>query len=146
MWRFYPKSFPMLILAGFSLAVVPLIFALINNAVSIRELATKSQRAVFNAVQATQSSRQFIEQITSMERSVRQFSILADPQIFSVFEASHREFLDTVRRMRALPLLPAQQRVLDRMSEIENLLFTSVAGLRNQPRLVADLVDDYVSL
>jgi two-component system sensor histidine kinase GlrK len=146
MWRFYPKSFPMLILAGFSLAVVPLIFALINNAVSIRELATKSQRAVFNAVQATQSSRQLIEQITSMERSVRQFSILADPQIFSVFETSHREFLDTVTRMRILPLLPAQQRVLARMSEIENLLFTSVAGLRNQPRLVADLVDDYVSL
>ena len=29
MWRFYPKSFPMLILAGFSLAVVPLIFALV---------------------------------------------------------------------------------------------------------------------
>ena len=54
MWRFYPKSFPMLILAGFSLAVVPLIFALVNNAVSIRELATKSQRAVYNAVQATQ--------------------------------------------------------------------------------------------
>jgi two-component system sensor histidine kinase GlrK len=136
----------MLILAGFSLAVVPLIFALINNAVSIRELATKSQRAVFNAVQATQSSRQLIEQITGMERSVRQFSILADPQIFSVFEASHREFIDTVKRLRGLPLLPAQQRVLDRMSEIENLLFTSVAGLRNQPRLVADLVDDYVSL
>lgn len=146
MWRFYPKSFPMLILAGFSLAVVPLIFALVNNAVSIRELATKSQRAVFNAVQATQSSRQMIEQITGMERSVRQFSILADPQIFSVFETSHRDFLETVRRMRVLPLLPAQQRVLDRMSEIENLLFTSVAGLRDQPRLVADLVDDYVSL
>jgi len=45
MWRFYPKSFPMLILAGFSLAVLPLIFALINNAISIHELATKSQRA-----------------------------------------------------------------------------------------------------
>ena len=146
MWRFYPKSFPMLILAGFSLAVVPLIFALVNNAVSIRELATKSQRAVYNAVQATQSSRQLIEQITSMERSARQFSILAEPQIFSVFEATHRDFLDTVRRMRGLPLMPAQVRVLDRMAEIENLLFTSVAGLRDQPRMVADLVDDYVNL
>jgi len=146
MWRFYPKSFPMLILAGFSLAVVPLIFALVNNAVSIRELATKSQRAVYNAVQATQSSRQLIEQITSMERSARQFSILAEPQIFSVFEATHRDFLDTVRRMRGLPLMPTQVRMLDRMAEIENLLFTSVAGLRDQPRMVADLVDDYVNL
>ena len=66
MWRYYPKSFPMLILAGFSLAVLPLIFALINNALSIHEIATKSQRAVFNAVQATQNSRLLIEQLTSM--------------------------------------------------------------------------------
>lgn len=145
-WRFYPRSFPILILAGFSLAVVPLIFALVNNAVSIRELATKSQRAVYNAVQATQSSRQLIEQINSMERSARQFSILADPQIFSVFEASHNEFVATVEKMRPLPLLPAQVRVLDRMSAMENLLFTSVAGLHYQPRLVADLVDDYGNL
>ena len=78
MWRFYPKSFPMLILAGFSLAVLPLIFALINNAMSIHELATKSQRAVYNAVQATQNSRLLIEQLTSMERSARQYSILGD--------------------------------------------------------------------
>jgi len=145
-WRFYPRSFPLLILVGFSLAVVPLIFALINNAVSIRELANKSQRAVYNAVQATQNSRQLIEQINSMERSARQFSILADPQIFSVFETSHHEFVSTVEKMRPLPLLPAQVRVLDRMSARENLLFTSVSGLHYQPKLVADLVDDYSDL
>lgn len=145
-WRFYPRSFPLLILVGFSLAVVPLIFALVNNAVSIRELATKSQRAVYNAVQATQASRQLIEQINSMERSARQFSILAEPQIFSVFEASHTEFVTTVEKMRPLPLLPAQVRVLDRMTAMENLLFTSVAGLHYQPRLVSDLVDDYSNL
>jgi two-component system sensor histidine kinase GlrK len=146
MWRFYPKSFPMLILAGFSLAVVPLIFALINNAVSIRELATKSQRAVYNAVQATQTSRQLIEQITSMERSARQFSILADPQIFRVFETTHRDFQQTIRRMHLLPLMPEQRRVLDRMAESENVLFAGVAGLRSQPRMVFDLVDDYANL
>jgi two-component system sensor histidine kinase GlrK len=136
----------MLILAGFSLAVVPLIFALINNAVSIRELATKSQRAVYNAVQATQTSRQLIEQITSMERSARQFSILADPQIFRVFETTHRDFQQTIRRMHLLPLMPEQRRVLDRMAESENVLFAGVAGLRSQPRMVFDLVDDYANL
>ena len=93
-FSFYPKSFPMLILVGFSLAVLPLILALINNAVSIRELATKSQRAVYNAVQATQSSRKMIEQITSMERSARQFSILADPQIFLVLEETQALLTD----------------------------------------------------
>ena len=73
----------MLILAGFSLAVLPLIFALINNALSIHEIATKSQRAVYNAVQATQNSRLLIEQLTSMERGARQYSILGDAELFS---------------------------------------------------------------
>ncbi len=142
-FSFYPKSFPMLILVGFSLAVLPLILALINNAVSIRELANKSQRAVYNAVQATQSSRKIIEQITSMERTARQFSILADPQIFLVLEETHASFLNTVEQARALPLLPEQVHVLERIGEMENLLFTSIAGLHEQPTLVVDLVDDY---
>lgn len=133
----------MLILVGFSLAVLPLILALVNNAVSIRELATKSQRAVFNAVQATQSSRKMIEQITSMERSARQFSILGDPQIFLVLEETHRDFLATVEGTRPLPLLPEQVHVLERISEMENLLFTSIAGLHDRPHLIVDLVEDY---
>src|SRR6185295_13929145 len=94
----------MLILAGFSLAVLPLIFALINNAISIYELATKSQRAVYNAVQATQNSRLLIEQLTRMERSARQYSILVDPELFAAYEMSHRDFLDTVKRMQGLSL------------------------------------------
>jgi len=145
-WRFYPKSFPMLILTGFALAVLPLIFALINNAISFHELATKSQRAVINAVQLTQSSRLLIEQITSMERGVRQYSILADPEIFAVFETAHREFVDTAKRMQGLQLLPDQVRLLNQMSGVESRLFASVAASRAQPRLVDDLADDYVEL
>ena len=105
-WRFYPKSFPMLILAGFALAVLPLIFALINNALSIHELASKSQRAVINAVQVTQSTRLLIEQITGMERGARQFAILADPELYSLFETAHRDFAETARRMQTLRSAP----------------------------------------
>ncbi len=136
----------MLILAGFALAVLPLIFALINNAISIHELATKSQRAVFNAVQVTQSSRLLIEQITGMERSARQFSILADPELYSLFETAHRDFVETARRMQTLDLLPGQLSILKQMVEVENRLFASVAALRQQPRLVVDLADDYSEL
>ena len=145
-WRFYPKSFPMLILAGFALAVLPLIFALINNAVSIHELASKSQRAVINAVQVTQSTRLLIEQITGMERGARQYAILADPELYALFESAHRDFSETARRMQTLDLLPGQVRILTQMVEVENRLFAGVAALREQPRLVVDLVDDYVEL
>jgi two-component system sensor histidine kinase GlrK len=136
----------MLILAGFGLAVLPLIFALINNAVSIHELAINSQRAVFNAVQATQSSRQLIEQITNMDRSARQYAILAEARILTVLETAHREFGDTARRMRTLPLLPEQVLLLGEMSTREEQLFSTVLALREQPRQVADIVDGYAAL
>ncbi len=145
-WRFYPKSFPMLILAGFALAVLPLIFALINNALSIHELASKSQRAVINAVQVTQSTRLLIEQITGMERGARQFAILADPELYSLFETAHRDFAETARRMQTLDLLPGQLSILKQMVEVENRLYAGVAALRQQPRLVVDLADDYSEL
>lgn len=145
-WRFYPKSFPMLILAGFALAVLPLIFALINNALSIHELANKSQRAVINAVQVTQSTRLLIEQITGMERSARQFSILAEPELYAVFDTAHRDFTETASRMHSLDLLPGQVRLLNQMVELEGRLSAGVGALRSQPRLVADVADDYIEL
>lgn len=65
MMRFhYPRSFLKLLLIGFALVALPLIFALINNAISIDRLANRSQRAVYQAAQATQSSRQLAELLT----------------------------------------------------------------------------------
>ena len=143
MWRFYPKSFPMLILAGFSLAVLPLIFALINNAISIHELATKSQRAVYNAVQATQNSRLLIEQLTNMERSARQYSILVDRSLFNAYGQSHKEFLDTVKRMQALTLPREQTRALAELSQAEGVIFENVTGLRDDPKRLTTVVEHY---
>ena len=56
MQRYYPRSFLKLLLIGFTLVALPLIFALINNAVSVDRLANRSQIAVHQAVLATQAS------------------------------------------------------------------------------------------
>ena len=99
MQLYYPRSFLKLILAGFSLAVLPLIFALINNAYSIHQLATHSQRAVYQGVQTTQNTRFLIEQITSMERSIRQFAIIGDPSLLQGYGLAHERFTETARKM-----------------------------------------------
>jgi len=41
-----PDSFPKLLAVGFAMVALPLIFALINNAVSINQFANRSQRAL----------------------------------------------------------------------------------------------------
>lgn len=145
-WRLYPGSFPMLILVGFGLAVLPLMVALINNAVSIHKLAVNSERAVYKAVQATQDSRLLIEQITSLERGARQYSILAEPRILEVLQSTHRAFGETVRRMRSLPLLPEHDALLNKLASQEDLLYSRVLALRDQPRQIAGLVDEYGDL
>jgi len=143
MWRFYPKSFPMLILAGFSLAVLPLIFALINNAISIHELSTKSQRAVYNAVQATQNSRLLIELLTGMERGARQYSILGEPELFNGFRAAHNDFVDTVRRMRLLSLPREQTTALGELAQAEAAIYENVSNLRDRPKELSTVVEHY---
>jgi len=143
MWRFYPKSFPMLILAGFSLAVLPLIFALINNAISIHELSTKSQRAVYNAVQATQNSRLLIELLTEMERSARQYSILGEPELFNSFGTAHKEFAETVDRMRSLSLPKQQAAALAGLAEAEAEIYENVSSLRDRPKDLGRAVERY---
>ena len=53
--RFYPRSFSKLLFVGFALIALPLMFALINNAISIDQLGNQSQKAVHQAVQAAVS-------------------------------------------------------------------------------------------
>ena len=142
-WRFYPKSFPMLILAGFSLAVLPLIFALVNNAISVHELSTKSQRAVSNAVQATQNSRLLIEQLTGMERSARQYSILGEPTLFQGYQAGHEDFIATVKRMRSLSLPREQAKALNELAQTENIIFGKLTSMRSDPKHLGAVVDHY---
>ncbi|MBI2508572.1 MAG: hypothetical protein HYV99_00775 [Betaproteobacteria bacterium] len=71
MQRYYPRSFLKLLLVGFTLVAAPLIFALINTAISVDQLANRSQRAVYQAAQATQSGRRLAELLTSLERTAR---------------------------------------------------------------------------
>jgi hypothetical protein len=39
---YYPRSFPVLLGAGLTLIALPLVFALINNAVTVDQLANRS--------------------------------------------------------------------------------------------------------
>lgn len=123
MQLYYPRSFLKLILAGFLLAVLPLIFALINNAFSIHQLATQSQRAVYQAVQATQNSRFLIEQITNMERSVRQFAIIGEPSLLQGYGFAHERFVATAQRMATLPLDASQKEAIEVLRAREATLF-----------------------
>jgi two-component system sensor histidine kinase GlrK len=87
--RFYPRSFSMLLMVGFALIALPLMIALINNAISIDRLGNQSRNAVYQAVQATQSSRRLAELIPRMERAAHQMIILGERSLLDTY-AVHR--------------------------------------------------------
>ena len=52
MRSWYPRSFRTLLFVGFALVAVPLMIAVVNNAISIDRLGNLSEKAVYQAAQA----------------------------------------------------------------------------------------------
>ncbi|HEX6827418.1 MAG TPA: hypothetical protein VF104_00410, partial [Burkholderiales bacterium] len=123
----YPKSFLKLLLVGFALVTLPLMFALVNNAVSIDRLADQSRHAVYEAVQATESSRALEELVTAEERVARQYLVVGDPELLEAFVAAHERLQRAARGLGRLPLSDTQRQQLDEMLAREGVLFQSIA-------------------
>lgn len=119
----YPKSFLKLLLLGFTLAMLPLLFALGNATHYLDKLAIQSQKVVAQAVQATRSSRVLVEQLTLMERSARQYHVLHDQLLLDRYDRAHHTFADAVSELGALPLDQGQRQELDALKTHEAQLY-----------------------
>lgn len=119
----YPKSFLKLLFVGFTLVTLPLMFALINNAVSIDRLSDQSRHAVYEAVQATESSRALEELITAEERVARQYLVVGDPELLEAFVAAHERLQRAARGLGRLPLSQTQRDQLDEILAREGAMY-----------------------
>jgi two-component system sensor histidine kinase GlrK len=126
----YPRSFVKLLSIGFALVALPLLIGLIGNAVSIRKLAVQSQQTVYQAVQVTQASRALQEKVSSLERAARQYLVLKDPALAQAYRQLHEGFVETGRRLAALPLADLQRSELERLLGAEREIFAAVDGGR----------------
>jgi len=143
---YYPKSFLQLILMGFVLVSLPLFFAFFNAALYVDRLANQSQKAVYQAVQATQGSRILVEQLTQMERSIRQFVILGDQSLLEDYATSHRNFRQTATELARLPLAAEQRKRLDDLVDREQKLYANVQKNPLDPRDSRSMAVEYVLL
>ncbi len=136
----------MLILLGFVLAISPLILALVQNAVSVRKIAAMSESALYEAVLAAQNSRLLIEQVTHLERNVRQYAILGEPGMLDSLLTAHADFLETLSRMHPLKLGIGQQQLIADLSARELELYTQVSNHAGVPKELGKIADAYEAL
>ncbi|MGE0557173.1 MAG: ATP-binding protein [Burkholderiales bacterium] len=110
-----PDSFSRLLVAGFALVALPLIIALANNAISIDRFANRSQLALQQAVQSTQSGRKLAEMLGTLERNARQMAIVGDRALLATYEINRMQFRRTIAELAALPLAIEQKAALDQI-------------------------------
>jgi len=142
----YPGSFLKLVLLAFGVVALPLIFAFVNAAVSVQRLTEQSQTVVAQAAQAARSSRLLMEQVTALERVVRQYVILGDPDFLQDYEQLRSKFKLTTSDLSLLPLDELQLRELNRTVEAEQSLYELLSGAPPKPADKAALIEGYVGL
>ena len=143
---FYPKSFLKLLLIGFALAMLPLLFAFGNAALYLDRLAEQSRSTVAQAIQATRSSRVLVEQLTLMERSARQFFVLHDAVLLDNFTRAHDRFNLAMNQLTLLPMSQQQLHRLKTLAQDERTLHEDVLSQSQQTDPPQGLIARFVGL
>jgi two-component system sensor histidine kinase GlrK len=148
------KSILQLLAAGFLVVAAPLIIAVMVAVLQVERLARQSQRAVLTAETATQQSRSISEHLTAMERSLGQFAVLGDDELFRNYLARRADFglaagnlqrfeLGPPLRQRLADLLEAEAslhaRIMREPTRFNDVgeLTAAFTGLAEQARVVA---------
>jgi two-component system sensor histidine kinase GlrK len=144
--RYYPKSFLKLLLFAFAAVVLPLIVAFVNAAVYVDRLADQSQTAVAQAGQAGRASRQLMEQVTALERVVRQYLVLGDAGLIDDYRQLRAGFKSTTSELSLLPLDELQLQELNRTIDKEQDLYDLLLRAPLKRAEGAALIRGYVAL
>ena len=115
---YYPRSFLKLVLVGLLLVALPTLFVLLSMAVSVDQLARRSQTAVQEAAQATQASRRVMELVSAMERNARQYAIVGEESMLENYRANRERLASVVRSFANLALERERKIELARLVEV----------------------------
>ena len=133
---FRPKSIFQLILISFAMVVLPLIVALLYAASSVDKLAAQSQLVISHAVKASETGQKLVEQITVMERNLRQYQILADGVLLEVYEANRGEFVDTLGSLADLLLPEPLRQLVNQLALDETDFYARIQAAKNDLRSI----------
>lgn len=91
-----PQSLNGLILVGFGLVALPLLFAIIWALYNLDRLAEQSERLVVTGVSVAEQNRLLAEQVGSLDRLTRQFVALRDPELLTLMSQDLAQIEDTL--------------------------------------------------
>lgn len=100
----YPRSFLRLIVLGNVLAVLPLLGAVGYASSTVADLARQSEVTVRQASRAATLGYALQEDLTHMERILRQYEVLRDPSLLDEYVAERKEWRQSAEEYAAMSL------------------------------------------
>lgn len=131
----YPRSFRRLLALGFALVVLPLAFALVGNAITIRDMTARGKEAVYSASRMTEATWLLLENLRRQERAVLQYRVLRDPAYLNACSTLHLRFGEAMHQLSALSLATERRAELDSLATREQALHQALeqAGSAKTP-------------
>lgn len=122
------RSLNMLILAGFALVSLPLIFAIALTTSYVDRLANKSGAIIADSVGASRNNQILLEHITSLERNARQYHVLGDPELLELYRKRHERLLQTLSELEITLIEPGPE-----IAAIEDRALRALRKLQQNP-------------
>lgn len=103
------RSLNVLVLIGFMLVALPLIAAIILTTGYVDRLTRDSAHVVAASVQVARNVQLVLEQVTSLERNARQYHVLGDTELLSLYENRHARLLNILIELEQLLSKPNKE-------------------------------------
>ncbi|MEO1887716.1 MAG: hypothetical protein ABGX72_10190, partial [Methyloprofundus sp.] len=110
----------------FFAVTLPLILTLVYSVNNIQNYTEQSHTKLFQTVRVSESSEALLKYLLDMDRSIRQYKILEDAEIFTIFQNSHQKFVDIAARISQLRLPPEIKTLLSRLTQDELKLYDQI--------------------
>ncbi|OIQ87873.1 sensor histidine kinase QseE [mine drainage metagenome] len=119
----WPRSFSALLLGGFALVMLPLLFGMGYAAYAQQELAARSRAALALTLQVTRGTRQLVDDLAGLQRAAGQYFVLQDPQLRGGMRDAQAALQRNLQALAALPLGADDAARLPRLGRDEAALY-----------------------
>jgi two-component system, NtrC family, sensor histidine kinase GlrK len=134
-------------LLGLALIAVPLLVAILNAVLQIRDLAETGQKIVVQGVTGARASQALFGQIASLERTARLHAVLNDPKLLDQYGTEDDTLTATREQLQHLATSSAGQ-TLEELGQLQRSIRTSVTsgGAAGQTNAESDLSTRFAQL
>ena len=140
------KSFVRLLLSGFVFVSLPLLVALALAAVYLDQLATHSQEALYQAAQASKSSRGILDHVTRLERAAKQYQVLGDRSLLRAYERIHEEFTKSLHALQGFVNDAGIQQQIEQIMALEAGILSTLKRRSHTSQQTIDAVGGFTQL